>query len=244
MSQSINFRALQWAYEQNGLGVTAKAVLVTFAMHANEHGYSWPGVEFIASTWGMDRKTVRRQIEALLVRRVLYHTKKRCGATGQVKVYRLPKITYESRGKCRPFENDGSGAKESHKSPISGGEFPPNKEHGTRKTRSSSSSTPQNSTRRFANERTPSPLRSDGECSFEGSNLVSEEQREAILYFNDQLVSLGWLPVTKRSLALETALEVFDADDVREKVDAVVENSPDISIPKSKTLVRLLWENY
>ena len=105
MNQSINLRALQWAYDQNDLGVTAKAVLVTLAMHANDQGYSWPGVERIASTWGMDRETVRRQIEALLVRRMIYHTKKRRGATGQVKVYRLPKITYRSGGKCRAFDS-------------------------------------------------------------------------------------------------------------------------------------------
>ena len=82
MSQSINIRALQWAYDQNDLGVTAKAVLMTFAMHANDQGYSYPGVRFIASRWGMDRDTVRRQIDALLVRRKIYRTKKRCGATG------------------------------------------------------------------------------------------------------------------------------------------------------------------
>ena len=86
MSQSINFRAVQWAYEQDGLGVTAKAVLVTFAMHANEHGYTWPGVDYIASRWGMDRKTVRRQIEVLLVRRMICRTKKTRGATGQVTI--------------------------------------------------------------------------------------------------------------------------------------------------------------
>jgi len=126
MSQSINFRAVQWAYEQDGLGVTAKAVLVTFAMHANEHGYTWPGVDYIASRWGMDRKTVRRQIEVLLVRRMICRTKKTRGATGQVKVYRLPKLTYESECKSTPLENDQSGAKESLKSPIRGGKFPPN----------------------------------------------------------------------------------------------------------------------
>src|SRR5215831_19279225 len=126
MSQSINFRAMQWAYEQDDLNVTAKAVLVTFAVHANERGYSWPGVERIASTWGMDRETVRRQIERLLVRRKIYRTKKRCGATGQVKVYRLPKITYESGGKRRCFEKNGSGGKARDKRGISGGKSAPN----------------------------------------------------------------------------------------------------------------------
>lgn len=122
----INYRALQWAYDQNGLGVTGKAVLLTFAMHANSHGYSWPGVHHIAFTWGMDRKTIRRQIEALLVRRLICRTKKRVGATGQVKVYRLPKITWGSGSKSTRLQNDQSGAKAGTKRGIRGCKFPPN----------------------------------------------------------------------------------------------------------------------
>ncbi len=38
MNQSINLRALRWAYDQNDLSVTAKAVLITLAMHADEYG--------------------------------------------------------------------------------------------------------------------------------------------------------------------------------------------------------------
>jgi helix-turn-helix protein len=133
MSQSINFRAVQWAYEQHDLNVTAKAVLMTFAMHANERGYSYPGVERIASTWGMDRETVRRQIEALLVRRKIYGTKKRCGATGQVKIYRLPKITYESSGKRHRFQENGSGGKARDKRGISGGKSTPNNDNNRTK---------------------------------------------------------------------------------------------------------------
>ena len=129
IGQWINFRALQWAYDQEGLHVTAKAVLITLAMHANESGYTWPGVERIASAWGMDRETVRRQIEALLVRRKIYRTKKRRGATGQVKVYRLPKITYESGSKCRPFGNHESGGKARDKRGISGGKSAPNNDN-------------------------------------------------------------------------------------------------------------------
>jgi hypothetical protein len=126
MSQSINLRAVQWAYAQERLTTTSKAVLMTFAIHADQRGYTWPGVDHIATKWGMDRKTVRRQIESLLVRRMIRRTNKKRGATGQVKVYRLPKITYERGGKYTPFENEQRVPKESHKSPISGGEFPPN----------------------------------------------------------------------------------------------------------------------
>jgi len=129
IAQWINFRALQWAYDQDDLNVTAKATLMTFAMHANERGYTWPVVERIASVWGMDRETVRRQIKALLVRRKICRTKKRRGATGQVKVYRLPKITYESSGKRRSYGNHESGGKARDKRGISSGKSTPNNDN-------------------------------------------------------------------------------------------------------------------
>jgi hypothetical protein len=126
--QSINIHALQWAYAQEDLSVTAKAVLVTFAKHANQEGYTWPGVDRIAFIWGMDRDTVRRQISALLVRRLLRPTKKRCGSTGRVKVYRLPKNTYEIGGKCPLFENDKNQTKGGDNRRTIGGESAPNNE--------------------------------------------------------------------------------------------------------------------
>jgi hypothetical protein len=128
MSQWINLRAVQWAYEQElaDIGLSARVILITLALHANAAGYTWPGIRFIADKWGMDRETVRRGIRALLDRRVIYLTKKRRGATGQVRVYRLPKITYESGGKSRPFESNGRGAKARDKRGIRGGESIPN----------------------------------------------------------------------------------------------------------------------
>jgi len=126
MSQSVNIRALQWAYERDGLSGTEKMVLVSFAMHADERGYSWPGVDHIAFRWRMDRKTVRRGIAQLLASGSLFPTKRRFGATGQVKVYRLPKLTWESGGKRTPFKKSERVPKEYHKHPISGGGFPPN----------------------------------------------------------------------------------------------------------------------
>jgi hypothetical protein len=145
-SHWINFRAFQWAYEQSDLSVTAKAVLITFAIHADERGYTWPGVELIAFTWGMDRETVRRQIASLLVRRLICRTKKRRGTTGQVKVYRLPKITYESGGKRHPFENDESGGKARDKRGISGGKSAPNNRIIEQRTSHDDSTTLGNST--------------------------------------------------------------------------------------------------
>jgi hypothetical protein len=192
MSQAVNLRALRWAYEQEGLTVTSKAVLLTFAMHANGRGYSWPGVDHIASTWRMDRKTVRRGIQTLLAFRKIFRTKKRYGATGQVKVYRLPKITYESGGKSTRLQNNESGAKESLKSPISGGGFPPNKEQGNKGTK----------------KHTHSAVFS--------ANGLTEEQKQIVSHYNETFVPEGWLPVNKITPAVRNVLdnctgEQFDA---------------------------------
>ena len=62
-NQSINIRALQWAYAQDDLASTTKAVLVSFAIHADERGYTWPGADHIASRWGLNPTTVARQIK-------------------------------------------------------------------------------------------------------------------------------------------------------------------------------------
>ncbi len=78
----------------------------------------------------------------------------------------------------------------------------------------------------------------------EGLDFVSEDQEQAIDYYNTSLAPLGWLPVNKVSDELTKALEIFDGDGIRRLVDAVIANSPDILMPKRKTLVRLLWSNY
>jgi len=117
------------------MSIAEKAVLVSFAEHADHRGYSWPSVDRIAFTWSIDRRTVRRAIWALLVRHSLRPTRKRYGTTGQVRVYRLPKVTYESGGKMHRFENDRSGHKADTKGTISGGEMTPNKEQGIHTTR-------------------------------------------------------------------------------------------------------------
>ena len=82
MGQWINFRAVQWACTQEGLSATVKAVLMTLAIHADKRGYTWPGVDHIASTWNIDRKTVRRGIEALIGKRTLYRTKEKARSDG------------------------------------------------------------------------------------------------------------------------------------------------------------------
>jgi hypothetical protein len=62
-NQSINYPALQWAVAQRGLSAPARHILLIFAIHADEHGYTWPGVDRIAAISGQDPGTVRRRIE-------------------------------------------------------------------------------------------------------------------------------------------------------------------------------------
>jgi hypothetical protein len=72
MGQRINHEAVNWAIEQVGLPSTAKFVLMIFAIHANDDGYTWPSIERIASISCQDVKTVRRQIKLLLVRHLIF----------------------------------------------------------------------------------------------------------------------------------------------------------------------------
>jgi hypothetical protein len=232
MSQAINLRALRWAYEQEGLSVTSKAVLLTFAIHANDRGYSWPGVDHIASTWRMDRKTVRRQIEQLIASRKIFRTKKRCGYTGQVKVYRLPKITYESGGKSTRLHNEESVDKESLKSPISGGEFPPNKEQGTQNTLE---------VRSTSWEEQPTDTHRARSADFDLSlNGLTEDAREVIDHYHETLVPLDWLPVNKITPKLGDVFERCAADELHKLIDSAADASPN-EWPRKRKLVNLYW---
>jgi hypothetical protein len=125
--QYINIRAFLWARDQE-LPKTEKLVLTEFAIPCSDKGYSFPSIENIAFRWGLDRETVRRARDALLVSRKLLRTKKLVGDTGQVKVYRLPKIAYESGGEFHLLNSGVSGGKAADKRGISGGGFTPNNE--------------------------------------------------------------------------------------------------------------------
>jgi hypothetical protein len=110
--QAVNVAAVAWAYDQVDLpSPIAKVTLLVYAIHANSRGYSWPSTETIALVCCTDRTTVRRQIKALLDRRLLLATKKRFGITGQVKVYRLPKIAWQSGALRTALKKGQSGAK-------------------------------------------------------------------------------------------------------------------------------------
>jgi hypothetical protein len=238
--QAINLDALRWAYAQDDLSVTMKAVLMSFALHANARGYTFPGVDHIASRWGMDRRTVRRQIHKLLVRRKLCRTKKRRGWTGQVRVYRLPKTIWGSGRKMHRFENDGSGAKAGTKRGQSGGEMYP--EQGTRNTEptlSDERGTPYKRTRRTRNSSVVTAA--EEELSF-----YSDEERQIIDAYNETLVPLGWLAVNKHTLTVCAAIKHAggDLDYCSELFTAAANGDDPVNIPESKTLVRLLWQNY
>ena len=117
----MSWRALQWAFDCDKTESTAeRVVLVAFANHADDRGYTWPSQKFMASVWHLDRKTVRRAIAALLVRRAIYPTKKHRGNTGRQKVYRMPKITWERGCERDSLKQSEIVPKLSHNSPIIG----------------------------------------------------------------------------------------------------------------------------
>jgi Helix-turn-helix domain len=94
-------------------------------------------------------------------------------------------------------------------------------------------------------ESTPHLLRKSRLIDFDRDGLLSEDQHEAIAHYNRELKPLGFSPVTKISPELEKVLDVFPADDIRRLVDVVANgDADDDSIPKRRTLVRLLWHNY
>jgi hypothetical protein len=62
----------------------------------DERGYSGVSVRNIASTWRLHHGTVSLARDRLISARLLHKSKKRRGQTRQTKVYKLPKIAWES----------------------------------------------------------------------------------------------------------------------------------------------------
>jgi hypothetical protein len=130
----INLAALNYALEYDAESKDQRIVLFELAYHSDDRGYTWPSTKGIAIRWRMDRETVRSQIKALIVKRAIFHTKKRRGDTRQIKVYRMPKFTWASGSQTAPL----SGGEETAKGRQRGGEGvakPPrtrNKEEGTK----------------------------------------------------------------------------------------------------------------
>lgn len=128
----INLGALDWAFEYDVDSAAQRIVLVEFAYHSDERGYTWPSALGIASKWHLDRKTVAGAIDELLVRHAFSDTKKRRGKTRQIKVYRMPKITWGRYSQTDAFKKGQGVQKMSAKCPESGCQTDTNKEKGTR----------------------------------------------------------------------------------------------------------------
>jgi Helix-turn-helix domain len=129
----INLEALAYALEYDAETATQRIVLFELAYHSDDRGYTWPSSKFIAIRWRLDRKTVRRQIGALIGRRAIFNTKKRRGNTRQIKVYRMPKFTWERGSQSTPL-SDVEGRRKGGIRGAKGGHSLPrtrNKEQGT-----------------------------------------------------------------------------------------------------------------
>ncbi len=58
-------KVVGWAFEQDGLSVTQKFVLVALADNANQHGKCWPSKDEIINKTGCSRATVYRALDEL-----------------------------------------------------------------------------------------------------------------------------------------------------------------------------------
>jgi hypothetical protein len=97
MSDWVNHHALIWAWHCDKVNSTAEWVtLVSYAKHCDAKGYSGVSVRHIASISHLHHGTVSQARDRLISARLLHKTKKRRGQTRQTKVYRLPKIAWES----------------------------------------------------------------------------------------------------------------------------------------------------
>jgi hypothetical protein len=130
----MSWQAQKWAWRQNIRPASVKFVLLAYADHANDDGYSWPSKELIASDTGLDIKTVAGALGAILVRRVLTRAKTRSGKTGRVLGLRFPKscrvITPKTVGLKRT-PNPPAILQQSSSNPTNLGSVTRNQEPGT-----------------------------------------------------------------------------------------------------------------
>ena len=99
----MSWRALQFALDCDKCTSTReKIVLVEYANHADERGYSWPSLKSIATRWHTHPTRLRRARDSIIAKKLLFCTKKRRGWSHQNKVFRMPKCTYERGSKSPP----------------------------------------------------------------------------------------------------------------------------------------------
>jgi hypothetical protein len=123
----MSWRALRWAFDCDKVESWAeKTVLVEYANHANDDGYTWPSLKFIALRWHTHPARLRRAREALIAKKLLFRTKKRRGITQQNKVFRMPKFTYERGPESPPSQQHERGRKGGGKGAIRGSKSPTN----------------------------------------------------------------------------------------------------------------------
>ncbi len=123
----MSWQALQFALDCDKCeSVAEKIVLVEYANHADDRGYSWPSLKFIASVWRTHPARLRRARGSIIAKKLLFRTKKRRGSTHQNKVFRMPKCTYERGAQSPPFEKQQRGHKGGDKRAIRGSQSPTN----------------------------------------------------------------------------------------------------------------------
>jgi Helix-turn-helix domain len=117
----VSWQALQFALRcDKHESTTERVVLIEYANHADDRGYTWPSKRFIASVCRLHHATVARATDALIAKKLIFRTKKRRGNTRQVEVFRMPKCTYESGLQSDASKSTQSVGKASHKRRISG----------------------------------------------------------------------------------------------------------------------------
>lgn len=117
----MSWQALQFALRcDKQESTTERVVLIEYANHADDRGYTWPSKRFIASVCRLHHATVARATDALIAKKLIFRTKKRRGNTRQVEVFRMPKCTYESGLQSDASKSTQSVGKASHKRRISG----------------------------------------------------------------------------------------------------------------------------
>jgi Helix-turn-helix domain len=80
---------MQWAFNQDIKPSSMKFVLVSLGDNAQHDGMAWPSIAALVQKTGQDRKTVIAALDKLEALGYLSDSGKRCGKTGQVKVYQF-----------------------------------------------------------------------------------------------------------------------------------------------------------
>lgn len=81
--------ATRWAWMQQGLRPGEKLILLSLADRAGEDMTCFPSKKRLHDDTGLDRKTIIASLETLVQKGLIKDTGKRCGKTGQIRVFQL-----------------------------------------------------------------------------------------------------------------------------------------------------------